>query len=100
MAQRFPKTGRRAARRGVLTFEWILLLTLLVIGIIGGLSATRNALLHELGDLSQGVEALNACHHDNDSNPGHHDNGNHFGHQRGNGHHPHGQQPWWENTDD
>lgn len=32
---------------GVLTFEWILLLTILVIGVVGGLSAVRDALEHE-----------------------------------------------------
>jgi len=32
---------------GVLTFEWILLLTLLVIGVIGGLAAIRDAIIHE-----------------------------------------------------
>lgn len=36
---------------GVLTFEWILLLTLLVIGIVGGLSAARDGLISELGDV-------------------------------------------------
>ncbi|HOA53377.1 MAG: hypothetical protein WBH86_07470 [Thermogutta sp.] len=36
---------------GVLTFEWILLLTLVVIGIVGGLSAARDALISELGDV-------------------------------------------------
>ncbi|GAB4137786.1 hypothetical protein [Thermopirellula anaerolimosa] len=37
---------------GVLTFEWILLLTLLVIGIVGGLSAVRDAVISELGDVT------------------------------------------------
>ena len=32
---------------GVLTFEWILLLTLLVIGVIGGVAGIRDAILHE-----------------------------------------------------
>ena len=36
---------------GVLTFEWILLLTLIVIGVIGGIAAIRDAIIHE----SQGV---------------------------------------------
>jgi len=36
---------------GVLTFEWIMLLTLLVIGVIGGVAAIRDAVLHE----SEGV---------------------------------------------
>ena len=54
--------SRKAAkRRGVLTFEWILLISILVIGIIGGLSAVRNALLCELNDLAKCVEALNTC---------------------------------------
>jgi hypothetical protein len=32
---------------GVLTFEWIMLVTLLVIGVIGGVAAIRDAILHE-----------------------------------------------------
>jgi len=32
---------------GVLTFEWILLLTLLVIGVIGGVAGIRDAIIHE-----------------------------------------------------
>ena len=31
---------------GVLSFEWILLLTLLTIGIVGGLTAARDASCH------------------------------------------------------
>lgn len=37
---------------GALTFEWILLITLLVIGIVGGVSAVRDAVITELGDVS------------------------------------------------
>lgn len=58
------RTGKsRRKRRGVLTFEWILLISLLVIGIIGGLSAVRNALLCELQDLEACIEAIScgAC---------------------------------------
>jgi hypothetical protein len=36
---------------GVLTFEWIMLTTLLVIGTIGGVAGIRDAVLHE----SQGI---------------------------------------------
>ena len=43
---------------GVLTFEWILLITVLVIGITGGISAVRDALIGELGDVSEGVVSL------------------------------------------
>ncbi len=32
---------------GVLTFEWIMLLTLLVIGVVGGLAGIRDAIIHE-----------------------------------------------------
>ncbi|MBN2577847.1 MAG: hypothetical protein JXB10_02565 [Pirellulales bacterium] len=53
------KARRRKARRGVLTFEWILMVTLLVIGLIGGLAALRNVLLDQLYDLENAVEAMN-----------------------------------------
>jgi Flp pilus assembly pilin Flp len=43
---------------GVLTFEWILLVTLLVVGIIGGVAAVRDAIIDELGDVAQAVLAL------------------------------------------
>ncbi len=45
-------------RKGVLTFEWILLVTLLTIGIVGGLSAVRDAIIDELGDVAQAMLAL------------------------------------------
>ena len=35
-----------------MTFEWILLLTLIAIGIVGAVSAVRDALITELGDVS------------------------------------------------
>ena len=38
---------------GVLAFEWVLLVTLLTIGIVGGVSAARNAIIDELGDVAQ-----------------------------------------------
>ena len=43
---------------GVLTFEWILLITVLVIGVVGGLSAVRDAVISELGDVAEAVIAL------------------------------------------
>lgn len=43
---------------GVLTFEWILLITVLTIGIVGGLSAVRDAVITELGDVAQAMVAL------------------------------------------
>lgn len=44
--------------RGVLTFEWILLITLLTIGVVGGLSAVRDAMLDELGDVAEAMVSL------------------------------------------
>ena len=35
---------------GVLSFEWALLLTLLVIGVVAGLAAARDALVNEFSD--------------------------------------------------
>jgi hypothetical protein len=46
-------------RRGVLTLEWVLLITVVIIGIIGGLGAVRGAILGELKDLAEAIEALN-----------------------------------------
>jgi Flp pilus assembly pilin Flp len=43
---------------GVLTFEWILLITVLVIGIVGGLSAVRDATITELGDVVEAMVSL------------------------------------------
>jgi Flp pilus assembly pilin Flp len=43
---------------GVLSFEWVLLLTLLVIGIVGGIAAARDAIIDELADLAQAAVAL------------------------------------------
>jgi Flp pilus assembly pilin Flp len=37
---------------GVLTFEWILLITIIVIGVVGGVSVVRDALVSELGDVT------------------------------------------------
>lgn len=61
MSRLLSRQRRPFARRGILSFEWILLISLLVIGVIGGLAAVRNALLSELNDLSQAVEAINVC---------------------------------------
>lgn len=46
-------------RRGVLTLEWILLVTVIVIGVIGGLGVVRNATVGELRDLAEAITHLN-----------------------------------------
>ncbi len=48
----------KTRRRGVLTLEWILLITVVVIGAIGGLGAVRDATVNELVDLSEAIEAI------------------------------------------
>lgn len=45
-------------RQGGLTFEWILVVTLLIIGIIGGLTAVRDSILDELGDIADAALAI------------------------------------------
>lgn len=44
--------------RGVLTFEWILLITVLTLGVVGGLTAVRDAVISELGDVAGGMVAV------------------------------------------
>jgi Flp pilus assembly pilin Flp len=43
---------------GVLAFEWVLLTTLLTIGIVGGVAAGRNAIIDELGDTAEVMLAV------------------------------------------
>ena len=43
---------------GVLTFEWILLVTLLTIGIVSGVTAARDAVIDELGDVAEAMQSL------------------------------------------
>jgi Flp pilus assembly pilin Flp len=43
---------------GVLSFEWTVLVTLLVLGVVSGLSGARDAIIDELGDAAQAMLAL------------------------------------------
>lgn len=43
---------------GVLSFEWVLLVTLLTIGIVSGIAGARDAIIDELGDVAQAMLAL------------------------------------------
>lgn len=43
---------------GVLSFEWTLLLTLLVLGIVSGVAAVRDGIIDELGDVAQMMLAV------------------------------------------
>ena len=44
---------------GVLSFEWTLLCVLVVFGIVSGISAARDAIIDELGDLAGAVVGIN-----------------------------------------
>src|ERR1051325_8326054 len=43
---------------GVLSFEWTLILTLLTIGVVGGLAAARDAVIDELGDVAEAAQGI------------------------------------------
>jgi Flp pilus assembly pilin Flp len=43
---------------GVLSFEWVLLVTLLTFGIVGGIAAARDAIIDEFGDVAQAMLAI------------------------------------------
>ncbi len=47
---------------GVLSFEWTLLLTVLVIGIVGGLAAARDGVVDELGDVAQAMLSVDVSY--------------------------------------
>ncbi|MCS7305805.1 MAG: hypothetical protein NZ602_11955 [Thermoguttaceae bacterium] len=49
---------RSGRRKGVLSFEWVLLITVLVIGIVGALSAVRDSIIDELGDICGAAVAI------------------------------------------
>ena len=42
----------------VLSFEWVLLVTLLTIGVVSGTAGARDAIIDELGDVAQAMLAL------------------------------------------
>src|SRR5262245_44166305 len=48
---------------GVLSFEWTLLFTLLLIVIVGGVSAARDAIIDVLGDTAQVMMAVDQSYH-------------------------------------
>ncbi|WP_254506904.1 Flp family type IVb pilin [Anatilimnocola floriformis] len=43
---------------GVLSFEWVLLVTLLTFGVVSGIAAARDAIIDELGDVAQAMQAI------------------------------------------
>ncbi len=49
----------RSRRHAILTFEWILLITLLVIGLVSGLAVIRDSSILECGEVADAI-----LHHD------------------------------------
>jgi Flp pilus assembly pilin Flp len=48
---------------GVLSFEWVILVTLLTIGIVAGIAAARDGIIDELGDIAQAAIALDQSYY-------------------------------------
>jgi len=53
------KPLKKVFRRGTVFVEYLLLVTLVGIGVIVGLAAVRTALINELNDLAQAINAIN-----------------------------------------
>jgi len=51
----FRNNSRNKRRRGALTLEWILLVTILIIGTIGGVAAVRNSLILEYQEMIETI---------------------------------------------
>lgn len=51
-------SSRRGSRRGAVTVEYLLLVTLVGIGVLVGLAAVRNALVQELDDVAAAISAI------------------------------------------
>ncbi len=52
---------RRRSRRGMLTIEWIILVTVVIIGTIGAVGLIRNRLIEEYQELTQSICETNLC---------------------------------------
>lgn len=58
MSRTSPK---RRNRRGFLTIEWIILVTVVVIGTIAAVGLIRNRLIEEYQELTQSICETNLC---------------------------------------
>lgn len=59
LKQLIQKRGAKWRRRGAIFVEYILLITLVGIGAIVGLACVRSALVNELIDLANAINAIN-----------------------------------------
>lgn len=56
------KPDNKSTRRGILTFEWILIFALLTIGIVGGLAAVRDMLILKYSDAADALGHVNSSY--------------------------------------
>lgn len=47
---------------GLLSFEWVLLVSLLTIGIVAGVTAARDAIIDEMGDVAEAMLAVDGSY--------------------------------------
>lgn len=59
MMKRFLFNKRAGRRRGTIIVEYVLLITIVGIGAIVGLACVRDALVNELLDLANAINAIN-----------------------------------------
>jgi hypothetical protein len=55
------KRNSRQRRRGALTLEWILIVTILIIGTVGGVAAVRNSLILEYREMIETICKMSIC---------------------------------------
>jgi hypothetical protein len=55
------KRNRNYRRRGILTLEWILLCTVIVIGTVAGIAAVRNSLILEYREMIDTICEMSIC---------------------------------------
>jgi len=53
--KRFISSRLAKRRRGALTLEWILLVTILILGTVGGVAAVRNSLILEYQEMIETI---------------------------------------------
>ncbi len=59
-----PAAGSRPARnrrRGAITLEWILLVTVIIIGTVGAVAAVRNELVTEYVEILETICKMSIC---------------------------------------
>jgi hypothetical protein len=56
-----PAQPRHRRRRGVITLEWILLVTVIIIGTVGAVAAVRNALVLEYVEILETICKMSIC---------------------------------------